>query len=168
MSNMEKQVHPIPPVYNSESKILILGSFPSVRSREERFFYAHPQNRFWKVIAAVLGIETPLTIEEKREMLLENNIALWDVIKSCEIEGSSDSTIKNVTVNDFSEILTAADIKMIFANGSTAFKMFKKYSGIEKNILKLPSSSPANAVFTTERLIKEWSIILDYIKEPLN
>ena len=98
---MEKVKHEIPPIYNENSKILILGSFPSVKSRENQFFYHHPQNRFWKTLAAVVGCDTPISIEEKKKFLLDNNIAVWDVIASCEIEGSSDSSIKNVVVNDF-------------------------------------------------------------------
>lgn len=161
---MERQVHPVPPVYNNESKILILGSFPSVKSREEKFFYAHPQNRFWKTLSAVLKVKTPVTVDEKRKFLLENKIAVWDVIKSCDIEGSSDSSIRNVIANDLTEIFSAADIRMIFANGATSFTMFKKHSNIMRDIIKLPSTSPANAAFTSDRLIKEWSVILEYLK----
>ena len=106
--------HPFPPLYDENSKILILGSFPSVKSREQNFFYGHPQNRFWKVVATVLEKEIPTTIEEKREFLLSSNIALWDVIASCEITGSSDSSIKNVVANDLTEILETANIKKIF------------------------------------------------------
>ena len=109
-------VHPFPPLFNDGSRVLILGSFPSVKSREQRFFYGHPQNRFWRVTAAVFGEETPTTIEEKREFLLRSRIALWDVIGSCDIEGSSDSSIRNVKVNDISMILTTADIKAIYLN----------------------------------------------------
>ena len=112
--------HPFPPIYNKNSKILILGSFPSVKSREQMFFYGHPQNRFWKVISAVLECCEPETIEEKQTLLLEHGIALWDVIASCEINGSADSAIKNVVVNDLSKILREADIRQIFVNGKTA------------------------------------------------
>ena len=113
-------IHPIKPVFDKDSRILVLGSFPSVKSREKGFFYGHPQNRFWRVTAQVFGEETPLSIDEKRSFLLRNHIALWDVIGSCEIDGSSDSSIRNVTVNDLSAILKTADIQEIFLNGKKA------------------------------------------------
>lgn len=155
------QEHTIEPVFDSRSKILILGSFPSVKSRESNFFYGHPQNRFWKVVSSVMGEECPDTIEEKKSFLLRNNIALWDVIQSCEIEGSADSSIKNVTPNDLSKILNTADIKQIFTNGNTAYTLFKKHNK-QLDAVKLPSTSPANAVFSLERLISEWEIIGDF------
>ena len=118
MNKYHKRInHPIPPVFDENSEILILGSFPSVKSREQGFFYGHPQNRFWKVTAAVFGEEVPVSIEEKREFLLRNHIALWDVIESCEIEGSADSSIKNVKVNDLSKILKNSRISLLFVNG---------------------------------------------------
>ena len=150
-------IHNIEPVYDGNSRILILGSFPSVKSREAMFFYGHPQNRFWKVISEVCKCDIPVTIEEKRELLLNNHIALWDVIESCDIEGSSDSSIKNVRANDLSRIFTAADIKRIFANGGTAYNLYRKYIG--DNITRLPSTSPANAAWTLERLTDAWRII---------
>lgn len=155
------QEHTIEPVFDSRSKILILGSFPSVKSRESNFFYGHPQNRFWKVVSSVMGEECPDTIEEKKNFLLRNNIALWDVIASCDIEGSADSTIKNVTPNDLSKILNTADIKQIFTNGNTAYTLFKKHNK-QLDAVKLPSTSPANAAFSLERLISEWKIIGDF------
>lgn len=157
--------HPFPPLYDKNSKILILGSFPSVKSREQMFFYGHPQNRFWKVISAVLRAETPVTIEEKRRFLLSNSIALWDVIASCDITGSSDSTIKNVIANDLTEILENADIKQIFVNGKTAEKFYNKYirNVIKRNAICLPSTSPANAGWGINRLIGEWKIILNFL-----
>ena len=151
--------HSIPPVYDGNSEILILGSFPSVKSRKAQFFYGHPQNRFWRVIAAVCGCDAPATIEEKKKMLLQNHIALWDVIESCDIKGSSDSSIRNVNVNDFSRILNAADIRRIFANGTAAYNLYTKY--VDKSITRLPSTSPANAAWNMERLIDAWRIILD-------
>lgn len=150
--------HPIRPVYDENSKILILGSFPSVKSREANFFYGHPQNRFWKVLAAVFGTEVPETVDEKRAFLLEHGVAVWDVIKSCDIVGSSDSSIKNVVPNDLREILNSADIRQIFVNGKTAEQYYKKY--IEKEIgrkaICLPSTSPANAAWNVEKLVIEW------------
>lgn len=154
-------IHPIPPLYNKNSKILILGSFPSVKSREQMFFYGHPQNRFWRVISTVFESPVPETIEEKKELLYENGIALWDVIASCEIEGSSDSSIRDVKVNDLSVVLNEADIKQIFVNGKTAERYFEKYikNEIKRDAICLPSTSPANAAWSLERLVSEWNVI---------
>ena len=154
-------VHPIPPVYDNNSKVLILGSFPSVKSREEGFFYGHPQNRFWKVIATIFNEEVPGTIDEKRSLLLRNHIAVWDVIESCDIDGSLDSSIKNVVVNDLKIILEKADIKAIYINGKTAFIYYKMYTEplIERQAICLPSTSPANAAWSMDRLVEAWSII---------
>ena len=154
-----REVHTIAPVYDANSKILILGSFPSVKSRETEFFYGHPQNRFWRVIAAVCKCDVPGTIEEKKKMLLENHIALWDVIESCDIEGSSDSSIRNVKANDFSRIFAAADIERVFANGGTAYNLYRKYTG--DDIERLPSTSPANAAWNMKRLVDAWQVILN-------
>ena len=153
--------HPFPPLYDKNSKILILGSFPSVKSREQNFFYGHPQNRFWKVVATVLEKEIPTTIEEKRAFLLSSNIALWDVIASCEITGSSDSSIKNVVANDLTEILETAKIKKIFVNGKTAEKYYNRYikNKIGRDAVCLPSTSPANAMWNVESLVEEWEKI---------
>lgn len=150
--------HPIEPIYNVTSKILILGSFPSVKSREEGFFYGHPQNRFWKVVSAVFQTETPATVEEKKDFLLKHHIAVWDVIQSCDITGSSDSSIKNVVVNDLNRILERADIKKIFVNGKKAEQLYKKYlqEKLGKEAICLPSTSPANAVWSLERLVEAW------------
>lgn len=154
--------HPIPPVFDEHSKILILGSFPSVKSREANFFYGHPQNRFWKVLAAVFEEEVPTTVEEKKTFLLNNNVAVWDVIKSCDIVGSSDSSIKNVVANDLTVILNQAEIEQIFVNGKKAEEFYKKY--VEKEIgrkaICLPSTSPANAAWSVEKLVAEWKQIL--------
>ena len=153
--------HPFNALYNKNSRILILGSFPSVKSREQNFFYGHPQNRFWKVISSVFECDEPKTIEEKKKLLLENGIALWDVIASCEITGSSDSSIKNVKVNDLSGILNEADIRKIFVNGKTAEKYYKKYTKhqINRDAVCLPSTSPANAAWSLERLVEQWKVI---------
>ena len=154
-------IHPIEPVFNAVSRILILGSFPSVKSRETAFFYGHPQNRFWKVVSAVFGEDEPIEIPEKRAFLLRNGIALWDVIASCEIEGSADSTIKDVKANDLSRILDHADIKAIFVNGKTAKKYYDRYilPLIGREAICLPSTSPANAAFSLARLTQAWSVI---------
>ena len=151
-------VHNIPPVYDANSRVLILGSFPSVKSREQAFFYGHPQNRFWKVLAAVFECDLPQTVSEKKSFLLQNRIALWDVIASCEIEGSADHTIKNVQPNDIRIILNAAHIEGIFVNGKTAEKYYKKYifPVTQRNAVCLPSTSPANAGITFEKLCEIW------------
>ena len=112
--------HEFDPVYDKNSKILILGTFPSVKSREMQFYYGHPQNRFWKLLARLTNWPQPTTIPEKKEMLLKNNIAIWDVIQSCEIAGSSDSSIKNVIANDLTQVLSDSSITRIYANGKTA------------------------------------------------
>ena len=160
--------HTFLPVYNKESQVLVLGSFPSVKSREQNFYYGHPQNRFWKVTAFLAGCPVPQTIEEKKEFFLANGIAVWDVIASCDIIGSADSTIKNVKENDMRVILDAADIRAIFTNGTKAHDLFQKYcrkcSMANIPEIKLPSTSPANAAWSLERLTQAWTkAIGDYI-----
>lgn len=154
-------IHPIPPLFDAQSETLILGSFPSVKSREAAFFYGHPQNRFWGVIAAVFESEKPKTIEEKKQLVLKNNIALWDVIAQCEIEGSADSTISDVTANDLSVILQNSKVERIFVNGKTAEKYYNKYTYPKTGIkaICLPSTSPANAAWSFERLVEAWNVI---------
>ena len=154
-------VHPIPPLFDSDSETLILGSFPSVKSREAAFFYSHPQNRFWAVIAELFGTEKPATVEEKKELILSNKLALWDVIAQCEIEGSADSTITDVTANDLSIILKNSKVKRIFVNGKTAEKYYNKYTYPKTGIkaICLPSTSPANAAWSVEKLVEAWKII---------
>ncbi len=162
---MERVIHPIPPLYNIDSKVLVLGSFPSVKSREGQFFYHHPQNRFWRVISAVFNESVPVTLEEKRDLLLRNGIAVWDVIQSCEIIGSADSSIKNVIPNDLSEILKTAKLNRIISNGSTSYQLYMKHifpkTGIEA--LGLPSTSPANASCSMDCLVKAWSVLVTFI-----
>lgn len=162
---MEPIVHPFPPLFDKQSQILILGSFPSVKSREGLFFYHHPQNRFWKVLAIVTESEVPGTIEEKRKFLLSHHIALWDVIASCTITGSSDSSIKNVVPNNLMPILSGAKIRQIFCNGGTSYQYYKKYQEPITKIpaIQLPSTSPANAAWSFDRLGKEWSVINEYL-----
>lgn len=154
----KRKNHEIDPVYDENSRILILGSFPSVKSRESGFFYGYPQNRFWKVLAGICQCETPKTIDEKKEFLLSHQIAVWDVIASCTIQGSSDSSIRDVVPNNLSRILETADIKKICTNGGTAFKLYHKYIEDDTKIkaVKLPSTSPANASWSLERLINYW------------
>lgn len=153
------EIHPFGPVYDEHAKVLILGSFPSVKSREEMFFYAHPRNRFWKVMKAITGFEGDIGgISGKTKMLKDNHIALWDTIASCEITGSSDLSISSVVVNDLSVILNSADIKAVFCNGKTSHKLYQKYlekiTGISAKAL--PSTSPANASWTLEILTGKW------------
>ena len=165
MSEYESLTHSFEPVFDQESKILILGTFPSVKSRENHFYYGHPQNRFWRILAALTGQKIPQTVSEKRAFLLEQHIAIWDVIASCDIIGSSDSTIKNVVPADLPVILNHAPIQRIYANGGKAFELYQRYS-LENTgaaIVKLPSSSPANAAFQMERLLKYWKDIMNYI-----
>lgn len=162
---MSRTQHGIEPVYSEHSEILILGSFPSVKSRENHFFYGHPQNRFWKVLAGVLEAELPISIEQKTDFLLRHHIAVWDVIASCEIKGSSDSSIKNVIPNDIDRILSISPIRQIYTNGNTSSGLYDRYllKLTEKPAVKLPSTSPANAAFSLERLISSWSCIKNYL-----
>ena len=154
-------IHTIDPIYDSHSQILVLGSFPSVKSREQQFFYGHKQNRFWRVLARVLDCAVPENVEEKQAMLLTHHVALWDVIASCEITGSSDASIRNVRPNDLSRIFDVADIQAIYTNGSKAYQMYQKYifpiNGREA--CPLPSTSPANAGYSLDRLVEAWSVI---------
>ena len=159
-------IHPIPPLYDENSRILILGSFPSVKSREAMFFYGHPQNRFWRLISRLFDESVPTTIEEKKQLALSHHIALWDTIYSCTITGSSDSSIRDVIPNDLSVILDNSKVERIFCNGATSHKLYMKYiyptTGIEA--VKLPSTSPANAAFQMDRLAEEWKIIKDFVQ----
>ena len=154
----EHIVHPIPPYYDEGSRILILGSFPSVKSREQMFFYGHPQNRFWKVMAQVFEDEIPDTVLDKKAFLTKHHIALWDVIGACDIKGSSDATIENAAANDLSRILDASDIRAIFVNGRTAEKYYIKFTEKEthRKAVCLPSTSPANAAWNMEKLVEVW------------
>lgn len=159
----EHIVHSFEPVYDKASEILILGTLPSVKSRENNFYYGHKQNRFWKVLATLLKEPVPDTIEEKKAMLLARRIALWDVIQSCDIKGSSDSSIKNVQPTDIGMILEKTNITRIYANGNKAGQLYKRYqfpvTGIEAMVL--PSTSPANAAWSLERLCEAWQVILE-------
>lgn len=146
------------PVYDADSKILILGTAPSIKSCESGFYYGHPQNRFWKIMAGILNCEVPVSIDRKKEMLLNNSIALWDVIDTCDITGSADSTIKNIVVNDFSQILAQSRITKVYANGTKAQTIYQKH--VEKTtgipIIGLPSTSPLNARYDFDRLLHVW------------
>lgn len=151
-------VHPVEALFNENSKILILGTFPSVKSREAKFFYGHPQNRFWRVMARLCDAELPQTVEDKKKLILDNHFALWDVIHSCDVEGSADSSIKNVVPNDISVILKNSEVSRIFVNGKKAESLYKKYLEKETGITAvcLPSTSPANASWSEDRLTEYW------------
>ena len=155
--------HPIPPIVDANSRILILGSFPSVLSRETMFFYGHPQNRFWKVLSLVYDRPLPVTIPEKKALLLSHGIALWDVIAPSEITGSSDTSIKNVIPNDLTQIFKIAPIRQIYVNGKTAEKYYNHTlrSSTGREAICLPSTSPANASWSLERLVQAWKIIAE-------
>lgn len=151
-------VHPVEALFNENSVILILGTFPSVKSREAKFFYGHPQNRFWRVMARLCDADIPQTVEDKKKLILDNHFALWDVIHSCDVEGSADSSIKNVVPNDISVILKNSKVSRIFVNGKKAESLYKKYLEKETGITAvcLPSTSPANASWSEDRLTEYW------------
>ena len=154
----ERLIHPFPPVYNAESRILILGSFPSVASRVQEFYYSHPRNRFWPLLAALLGVREPRTIEEKKQMLLCHHIALYDAVTACTLTGSADASIQSIIPADLSSIFKEAPIQTVFANGTKAYEVCIKQIGI--SAIKLPSTSPANARFGFEELLAAWKQIL--------
>ena len=156
--NYQHITHEFEPIFDERSRILILGTLPSVKSREGQFYYHHPQNRFWKVLAKICKTEPPATIAEKKAMLLEHGIAIWDVVQSCDIIGSSDSSIKNVTSADLSVILRQASVKTIFLNGGKAWDLYQKYCAGMTDLpaVKLPSTSPANAAWSLEKLVTVW------------
>lgn len=165
MTDTTHLYHTFDPVYDNSSRILILGSFPSVKSRENGFYYGHPQNRFWKVLAALTEEPVPESTAAKRMLLLRHHIALWDVIAECTITGSSDTSIKDVQVNNFSMILKEAPVAKIFTNGAKAYALYQKYaySQTGRESIKLPSTSPANAAWSMKRLLDAWGIILNDI-----
>ena len=173
-ADSEKIIHQIPPVWNSESEVLILGTMPSPKSREAGFFYMHPQNRFWKVLPAVFGeaLRCPnnspdreAAILERRDFLLRHHIALWDVLASCQISGAADSSIKNARPNDFDQILSNSKIKQVFCTGKTAWSLWKKTCAekyeerYQLTLECLPSTSPANAAYNLEKLIEAYKVI---------
>lgn len=168
MKISEKQFlcHPIPPTFDSNSRILILGSFPSVKSREMNYFYGHPQNRFWHVMALLFATPFPETVDERKKLLLSHGIALWDVIASCEIRGSSDTSIANAEPTDLDMILSRSSVTKIFTNGKKADSLYQQFQRKKTGIASvcLPSTSPANASWNLERLVSAWSAILDTAK----
>lgn len=159
----ESLIHPLEPVWDEHSKILILGTFPSVKSRETQFYYGHPQNRFWKVLSALLEKPFPQSIEEKKQLLLQHHIALWDVIKSCKITGSQDASITDVIPNDLSTMIQNSSIQAIYLNGKKAYHLFQKFHKVEIPGILLPSTSPANATYHLEDLVADWKLILNHL-----
>lgn len=166
---MESQhiIHNFQPIYDEQSRILMLGTMPSPKSREVGFYYGHPRNRFWKVISDVCGEELPATREAKIAFALRNRIAVWDVLAGCEIRGADDSSIRNPVPNDMSRILETADIRAIYATGTKAWQLYQKYcypvTGIEA--IRLPSTSPANCRMSYEELYREYAVILNHIRK---
>ena len=164
------QIHNIDPVYDEESRVLLLGSFPSVRSREAGFFYAHPRNRFWPLLALLFSLPEPQTVEEKKALLHAQHIALWDSAASCTITGSGDASIRNAQPNDIPALLAKTKICAIFANGQTAYALYRRLiepkTGISARLL--PSTSPANAAFSMERLLEEWACVRDTLLHEEN
>ena len=160
--NLQTVVHTIPSLYDSHSRVLLLGSIPSPKSREIGFFYGHPQNRFWRVLAAVLGEEVPQTIEEKRTMCLKHHVALWDTIARCDIAGASDTSIRNAEPNDIGKLVRESEITRIFATGGKSAELYRKLiePTLHIPITQLPSTSPANAAWSLERLIEAYRVIL--------
>lgn len=163
MPEPQRIVHPIPPLYDGNCRILILGSFPSVKSREAMSFYGHPQNRFWPLLARLFEEPVPTTVGEKKALALSHHVALWDSIRSCTIVGSSDSSVRDVVPNDLGAILNNSRVERVFCNGALSHKMYMKYIYPTTRIeaVALPSTSPANASYTVDRLEKAWRVILD-------
>lgn len=163
--NYKTIVHPLEPCFTKESKILILGLFPSVKTREYGFFYGHPQNRFWRVMEILFNEELSDDIDERKDFLTRKKIALYDSIYQCDIVGSSDASIKNAQPSDLSRIIKGAEIKEVFLNGATSYRYYKKYheKGLGLEGVKLPSTSPANARYSLDDLVNEWRVILKYL-----
>ena len=167
MAEYIKVYHNIPPLWAADSRVLILGSFPSPKSREQKFFYGHPRNRFWPVLAEVFGENVPETIEQKRQLALRHHIAMWDTIASCEIKGASDTSIKDPKPNDLNSIIKQSQIKAVFCTGAASYKYYVKLCESDTGIpaVCLPSTSPANAAWSRERLIEAYRIIAEAAAE---
>lgn len=181
MTTLARIQHPIPPLFDAQCRVLILGSFPSVKSREACFFYGHPQNRFWRVMARVFAeasadgeegqteILVPATVTEKKTFLLDHHVAVWDVIATCDIAGSADSSIRNVVANDLSVILSQAPIQQIFVNGKAAQKYYQRYTlpVTGRQAICLPSTSPANAAWSADRLVDAWRVVRTWVEKEI-
>lgn len=161
-------VHPFAPVWNEHSRILVLGTFPSVRSRETAFYYGHPQNRFWQVLAALFDETVPVDRAGKETLLLAHGVALWDVLASCDIAGSADGSIRNAVPNDIAGLLAKTGIRSVYANGQTAGRLYARWceprTGLAATVL--PSTSPANAAWSVARLIAAWRTVCDGLAKP--
>ena len=157
--------HGFEPVYDKNSGVLILGSLPSVKSREAGFYYGHPQNRFWSVVSQLCGEPLPKDTEEKKDILLRHGIALWDVIYECDIKGSDDASIRNAVPTDISSLLAATEIERVYVNGKTAKRIYDRYQfkTTGKQAYVLPSTSPANAACRMEELVSRWGVIKDLL-----
>lgn len=164
---MQKILHQIPPLYDKNARVLILGTMPSPKSREVGFYYGHPQNRFWKVLAHLLGAPFPGTTEQRAALARQNRIALWDVLRECEINGADDASIRNPVPNDLSPILAAAPIRAVFTTGKKAWALYHKYTYPKTGIpaVVLPSPSPANCAVSFEALCSAYSVILPFLEE---
>ena len=160
-------IHPFEPVFDARSRVLILGSFPSVKSREEAFYYAHPRNRFWKLLAALFNEKPPGSVREKTELLLTHGLALWDVIYSCEIQGSSDASVRNARANNIPALLAHTRIERIYTNGAKAHELYKRlvYPACGISDIPLPSTSPANAGCSFDALIRAWKCVTEAADE---
>ncbi len=164
----ERITHTFEPIFDKDSKILILGTMPSPKSREVGFYYSHPRNRFWQVLGKIFDEDVPKTTAEKKSFVLKHKIALWDVLKECDISGASDSSIKNAVPNDIGIILENSDIRAVFTSGSAAAKLYKKFIEPKTSIsaISLPSTSPANAKIGLDELCDKYSVISEYINKP--
>jgi TDG/mug DNA glycosylase family protein len=164
---MDSLIHPFPPVYDAHSRILVLGTFPSVMSRKNCFYYGQPQNRFWQVLSHILEVPCPHTIEEKKALLLTHGVALWDVLASCRIASSADSSIKEPVANDFSQIFKTAHIRAVFTNGQKAGFLYRRFALPQTGMpsVCLPSTSPANCRMGFDELVGEWQVIGEYLIE---
>ena len=159
---LETVVHPLAPVFDAQSKILLLGTMPSPKSRETGFYYGHPQNQFWNVLAAVFACDVPRSIPEKLDFLHTRHIALWDVLYSCDIQGAEDASIRNPVVNDIRGLLSKAPIRQIFTTGKKAAALYMRYCypDTQRSAIYLPSTSAANrGRFPLSKLVEEYSIL---------
>lgn len=161
--NSDKVYHEFPPVYDGNSRVLILGTIPSPKSRERGFYYMHPQNRFWKMLCAVLGESIPNDIAGRREMCLRRGIALWDVLESCEINGASDSSIKNAVPNDLERVFETADIRAVFTTGKKAQALYERFFADKMPAVCLPSTSPANRTISEADMLERYRVIARYL-----
>ena len=166
MSSDNRVSHEFPPVYNEDSRVLILGTIPSPKSRESGFYYMHPQNRFWRMLCAVLDEDIPSDIDGRKRICISHGVALWDVLESCEINGASDSSIKNAVPNDLNRIFEAADIRAVFTTGKKAHALYSRYFAEDAHTeICLPSTSPANRTISEAEMLEQYRQIAEYLKK---